>query len=86
MSEVLSAKLLTNPWVVLPMVALAAVLAAYLLSAAVLWVLKRLVDRGASDRERRLYRTLQGYLMRRWATSRARSRASPRSSLSPLAG
>jgi len=62
MSNVLSAKILMNPWVVLPLLMLGTILAAYLVSALTLWLLRRLVGKGAREWDGRAYRLLESYL------------------------
>jgi len=62
MSNVLSAKILMNPWVVLPLLMLGTILAAYLVSAVTLWLLRRIVGKGARVWDGRAYRLLESYL------------------------
>lgn len=62
MSNILGAKILMNPWVVLPLLMLVTILAAYLVSAITLWVLRRVVDQSVSKWDQRVYRLLESYL------------------------
>jgi len=62
MTGLLGAKVLTNPWVVLPLIVLAAIVLAYMVSVAVLWVLRRAVRKTAVEFDDRLYRLLEKYL------------------------
>lgn len=62
MTNLFGVKILMNPWVVLPLLVLATVIAAYLISAVTLWVLRKVAQRSASEWDQRVYRLLKGYL------------------------
>lgn len=62
MTNIFGTKILTNPWVVLPLLILASALAAYLVSAVILWLFRRVVEKSKSEWDQRAYRLLESYL------------------------
>jgi small-conductance mechanosensitive channel len=63
MTEFLGVKIPMNPWVVLPLIGLAAVVLAYLVNLAVLWMIQKLLrEEGSEEPDNRLYRLLEIYL------------------------
>lgn len=62
MTELLSSRVLTNPWVVLPLLIVAAAILAYLVSGVTLWVLKRAIQKSSKEIDNRVYRLLGSYL------------------------
>lgn len=64
MTDFFGVKIPMNPWVVLPLIGLAAIVLAYLINLAVLWMIKRLLHEEGSEEEldNRLYRLLEAYL------------------------
>lgn len=62
MTNVLGIKILMTPWVILPLLVLATVISAYLISAAALWILRKMARESSSDLVQRLYRLLESYL------------------------
>lgn len=61
MTNLFGVKIFMNPWVVLPLLILTTILAAYLVSAVTLWVLRRVVQKSMSEWDQRAYRVLQSY-------------------------
>lgn len=51
-----------TPWVILPLLVLATVISAYLISVAALWILRKMARESSSDLAQRLYRLLESYL------------------------
>lgn len=62
MTEFLGVRISMNPWVLLPLIILAAAIVAYVVSATVLWTLNRLVRKTPTDIDDRIYRLLEKYL------------------------
>lgn len=62
MTEFFGVDIPMNPWVVLPLVFLAAVLLAYGINIIILWLLKRIVDRTSMGFDDRFYRLIERYL------------------------
>jgi small-conductance mechanosensitive channel len=63
MTDLFGVKIPMNPWIVLPLIFLAAVVVAYLLNLAVLWLINRVVhEQGSEEIDNRLYRLLETYL------------------------
>jgi small-conductance mechanosensitive channel len=62
MTEFFGVAIPMNPWVVLPLIVLTAVLLAYGIDIFILWILKKIVDQTSSDLDDRFYRQLERYL------------------------
>lgn len=62
MTEMLGIKIPMNPWVVLPLIVLAAVISAYLANVAILSILRRVVRKTATEFDDRIYRLVDTYL------------------------
>lgn len=62
MTNLFGVKILMNPWVILPLLILATVIAAYLISAVALWVLGKIAQRSPGEWDQRVYRHLKSYL------------------------
>jgi small-conductance mechanosensitive channel len=62
MTECFGVEIPMNPWVVLPLIFLAAVLLAYGINIIILWFLKRIVDRTSVSFDDRFYRLMERYL------------------------
>ena len=62
MTDLFGVKIVMSPWVVLPLLILATVILAYLVSAATLWVIRSAVQRSPTQFDHRLYRLLESYL------------------------
>src|SRR3989338_3894107 len=62
MTEMLGIKIPMNPWVVLPLIVLAAVILAYLANIAILSILRRVVRKTATEFDDRIYRLVDRYL------------------------
>ncbi len=62
MTNLFGVKILMNPWVVLPLLILATVIVASLISAVTLWVLGKIVQRSPGEWDQRIYRLLKSYL------------------------
>lgn len=62
MSQFLEMKVSSSPWVILPVIALSAVVLAYLIHVSVLWILRGLAKRTKIEWDQRIYRLLDVYL------------------------
>lgn len=62
MTEILGIRISMDPWVVLPLIAVAAIIFAYTISHAVLAIVRRLVQKTASEIDDRIYRLMDRYL------------------------
>ncbi|MGH7770969.1 MAG: hypothetical protein ACREQA_01885, partial [Candidatus Binatia bacterium] len=62
MKEFYGVQILTNPWVILPIIIIATALLALLLNYVVLWVMGRIVQKTSTEIDNRLYKLLERYL------------------------
>ena len=63
MADISSLKLLANPWIALPLLILAAVVAAYFVRLLTLWILRRALETKAAEIYQRIYRLVGSYLL-----------------------
>jgi small-conductance mechanosensitive channel len=62
MTEFFGLKIPMNPWVVLPLIFLAAIILAYALNLVILWILRRTFQRSAEEFKTRFFRLVETYL------------------------
>lgn len=62
MTDLFGLRIFMKPWVVLPLLILATVILAYLLSLVTLWILRRTVKMSPMGLDKRVYRLLESYL------------------------
>ena len=62
MTDLFGVKIFMNAWMILPLLILATVILAYLISSVTLWVLRRAEQRSPIGLDQRIYRLLESYL------------------------